>query len=232
MWAKPHHLVLDELGSRGELDWSRCAIDSVNMRALKRGPDRPESCRPGKYGSKIHLITERTGLPLSVGISGANLYDSQALNPPGERRTADPLPPRAAAQAGQAPRRQGLRLFSPAAMLTRTRHQAPHRPQGDRDLTAAGPPPLDHHVAEGLIGIEASRQQLGQGFCILLLDRLMRGCPVVAHLPAQRGHGVGPRPVCSRRRSGRPTASASVNGCGDCWCTRPYGSVVRRSGSR
>ncbi|OOV18033.1 hypothetical protein SM007_36875 [Streptomyces avermitilis] len=51
------------------------------MRALKRGPDRPESCRPGKYGSKIHLITERTGLPLSVGISGANLYDSQALNP-------------------------------------------------------------------------------------------------------------------------------------------------------
>lgn len=30
-------LVLDELGSRGELDWSRCAIDSVNMRALKRG---------------------------------------------------------------------------------------------------------------------------------------------------------------------------------------------------
>ncbi|GDY71017.1 hypothetical protein SAV31267_005020 [Streptomyces avermitilis] len=36
VWAKPHHLVLDELGSRGELDWSRCAIDSVNMRALKR----------------------------------------------------------------------------------------------------------------------------------------------------------------------------------------------------
>lgn len=36
-WAKLHRLVLDELGSRGELDWSRCAIDSVNMRALKRG---------------------------------------------------------------------------------------------------------------------------------------------------------------------------------------------------
>jgi transposase len=27
------------------------------------------------------LITERTGLPLSVGISGANLHDSQALIP-------------------------------------------------------------------------------------------------------------------------------------------------------
>lgn len=37
VWAKLHRVVLDELGSRGELDWSRCAIDSVNMRALRRG---------------------------------------------------------------------------------------------------------------------------------------------------------------------------------------------------
>ncbi len=36
-WAKLHHLVLDELGSHGELDWTRCAIDSVNLRALKGG---------------------------------------------------------------------------------------------------------------------------------------------------------------------------------------------------
>uniref|UniRef100_UPI001F16B38E IS5 family transposase n=1 Tax=Streptomyces sp. NRRL B-1347 TaxID=1476877 RepID=UPI001F16B38E len=35
----------------------------------------------GKYGPKIHLITERTGLPLSTGISGASLHDSQALGP-------------------------------------------------------------------------------------------------------------------------------------------------------
>lgn len=35
----------------------------------------------GKYGSKIHLITERTGLPLSIGISGANTHDSQAQIP-------------------------------------------------------------------------------------------------------------------------------------------------------
>ncbi len=35
----------------------------------------------GKYGSKIHLITERTGLPLSDGISGANTHDSQTLIP-------------------------------------------------------------------------------------------------------------------------------------------------------
>jgi hypothetical protein len=37
VWAKLHRLVLDELGARGELDWSRCAIDSVSLRAAKGG---------------------------------------------------------------------------------------------------------------------------------------------------------------------------------------------------
>jgi transposase len=50
------------------------------------GPERGDLTGPnpvdrGKNGSKIHLITERTGLPLSIGISGANLHDSQALEP-------------------------------------------------------------------------------------------------------------------------------------------------------
>ncbi|MCX5077653.1 IS5 family transposase [Streptomyces sp. NBC_00513] len=81
VWAKLHRLVLDELGARGELDWSRCAIDSVNMRALKGDLTGPNPVDRGKFGSKIHLITERTGLPLSVAISSANLHDSQALEP-------------------------------------------------------------------------------------------------------------------------------------------------------
>lgn len=37
VWARFHRVILDELGSRGGPDWSRCAIDSVNMRALKEG---------------------------------------------------------------------------------------------------------------------------------------------------------------------------------------------------
>lgn len=50
------------------------------------GPERGDLTGPnpvdrGKKGSKIHLITERTGLPISIGISGANLHDSQALEP-------------------------------------------------------------------------------------------------------------------------------------------------------
>ncbi|WP_369368776.1 IS5 family transposase [Streptomyces sp. CG4] len=75
-------LVLDALGARGELDWSRCAIDSVNMRAMKGGPETgPNPVDRGKMGSKIHLVTERTGLPLSIGISPANTDDSQGLEP-------------------------------------------------------------------------------------------------------------------------------------------------------
>ncbi|MFJ7414695.1 IS5 family transposase [Streptomyces sp. NPDC098077] len=80
--AKLHRLVLDELGARGELDWSRCAIDSVSLRAAKRGPlTGPNPTDRGKLGSKIHLITDRNGLPLSLGISGANMHDSQGLEP-------------------------------------------------------------------------------------------------------------------------------------------------------
>lgn len=37
VWARLHRVVLDELGSRGELDWSRCAVDSVSVRASKGG---------------------------------------------------------------------------------------------------------------------------------------------------------------------------------------------------
>nr|WP_285740832.1 IS5 family transposase [Kitasatospora phosalacinea] len=89
VWAKLHRLLLDELGSRGELDWSRCAVDSVNMRALKRGSlTGPNPVDRGKYGSKIHLLTEHTGLPLSLAISSANVHDSQALIP-----LADAIPP-------------------------------------------------------------------------------------------------------------------------------------------
>ncbi|MDO0929639.1 IS5 family transposase [Streptomyces sp. TG1A-8] len=81
VWAKLHRLVLDEPGSRGELDRSRCAIGAVNMRARKGDPTGPNPVDRGKEESKIHLITERTGLHLPVGISGANLHDSQAPEP-------------------------------------------------------------------------------------------------------------------------------------------------------
>ena len=41
----------------------------------------PDPVDRGKKGAKIHLITDRTGVPISMVISGANLHDSQALQP-------------------------------------------------------------------------------------------------------------------------------------------------------
>ncbi|MFE7780200.1 MULTISPECIES: transposase [Streptomyces] len=41
----------------------------------------PSPTDRGKSGSKIHLITDRNGLPLSLGISGANMHDSLRLKP-------------------------------------------------------------------------------------------------------------------------------------------------------
>jgi hypothetical protein len=57
--------------------------DRLRQRAGgKRGPlTGPNPTDRGKLGSKIHLITDRNGLPLSLGISGANMHDSQGLEP-------------------------------------------------------------------------------------------------------------------------------------------------------
>ncbi|MGI5165690.1 IS5 family transposase [Spirillospora sp. CA-253888] len=82
VWAKLHRLVLDDLGAAGELDWSRCAIDSVSVRAAKGGAlTGPNRLDRGTSGSKIHLLVDRAGLPLSVGIWAANTHDKLALQP-------------------------------------------------------------------------------------------------------------------------------------------------------
>ncbi len=48
----------------------------------KRGPlTGPNPTDRGKPGSKIHLITDRNGLPLSLGVSGVNMHDSLGLKP-------------------------------------------------------------------------------------------------------------------------------------------------------
>ncbi|MFE5095674.1 transposase [Streptomyces sp. NPDC056638] len=35
----------------------------------------------GKRGSKLHVLSDAQGLPLVLGVSGANVHDSQALLP-------------------------------------------------------------------------------------------------------------------------------------------------------
>ena len=152
VWAKLHRLVLDELGCP-----RRAGLVAVRDRLGEHaGPEKGDLTGPnpvdrGKYGSKIHLITERTGLPLSVGISGANIHDSQALDP-----LVRGIPP---IRSRRGPRRRrpaklhadkGYDYDHLRRWLRQTRHPPPHRPQGHRDLPAAGPPPLDHRTHHGL----------------------------------------------------------------------------------
>ncbi|MDF3303125.1 IS5 family transposase [Streptomyces tropicalis] len=81
VWARLHRVILDELGARGELDWSRFAIDSVSIRALKGELAGPNPTDRGKSESKIHLVVDRNGLPVAVAVSAANTHDSLTLQP-------------------------------------------------------------------------------------------------------------------------------------------------------
>jgi transposase len=37
LWERPHQAVLDQLGAAGRIDWSRAVVDSIAVRAEKRG---------------------------------------------------------------------------------------------------------------------------------------------------------------------------------------------------
>ena len=50
LWRRLHRAVLDELGARGELDWTSVIIDAASVRAKKGVTDRPEPGRPGQAG--------------------------------------------------------------------------------------------------------------------------------------------------------------------------------------
>jgi len=84
-----HHQLLDQLGRQGQLDWSRASLDSISVRA-KRGGELtgPNPTDRGKPGSKYHLLTDRRGIPLAVGLSAANTHDLVPLEP-----MVDAVPP-------------------------------------------------------------------------------------------------------------------------------------------
>ncbi|MFE4016494.1 IS5 family transposase [Streptomyces sp. NPDC059101] len=55
-------------------------VDREFSRCTARGPlNGPNPTDRGKAGSKIHLITDRNGLSLALGISAANTHDSLGL---------------------------------------------------------------------------------------------------------------------------------------------------------
>jgi transposase len=107
-WAKAgvfeqlHLEILDRLGEQGRLDWSRASVDSASVRA-KRGGDHvgANPVDRGKPGSKIQLVCEGRGLPLTAAVTAANLPDVTML-----QAMVDDLPP-VRTPSGQRRRRPG-----------------------------------------------------------------------------------------------------------------------------
>ncbi|WP_220295153.1 IS5 family transposase [Streptomyces sp. MBT84] len=81
LWRRLHLAVLDELGSRGELDWTSAIVDAASVRAKRGSLTGRNPVDRGKKGSKLHVLSDAQGLPLALGVSGANVHDSQALLP-------------------------------------------------------------------------------------------------------------------------------------------------------
>jgi transposase len=94
-WAKAgvfealHLEVLDRLGEQGRLDWTRVSVDSASVRAKRGGTHvGANPVDRGKPGSKLHLVCDGGGLPLTVVVTAANVADTTML-----QAVVDDIPP-------------------------------------------------------------------------------------------------------------------------------------------
>ncbi|MGC5343777.1 IS5 family transposase [Streptomyces sp. DT171] len=81
LWRRLHRAVLDELGTRGELDWASAIVDAAGVRAKRGSLTGPNPVDRGKKGSKLHVLSEAQGIPLAVAVSAANTNDTLGLKP-------------------------------------------------------------------------------------------------------------------------------------------------------
>ena len=73
---------LAELRGAGMLDFSRAAVDSSHVRAMKGGPATgPSPVDRAKTGSKHHIIVDAHGIPLATTLTGGNRNDITQLIP-------------------------------------------------------------------------------------------------------------------------------------------------------
>ena len=81
-WDRIHKLLLDKLRGADKLDWSRALIDSSFVRAAYGGEGTgPSPVDRAKPGSKHHVMTDASGIPLASSVTAANVNDITQLAP-------------------------------------------------------------------------------------------------------------------------------------------------------
>ncbi|MFF4083531.1 IS5 family transposase [Streptomyces sp. NPDC001777] len=82
VWPRLHEVLLARLRRANALDFSRAAVDGSHIRAFKRGSKTGRSpVHRGRAGTKHHLITDATGIPLAATLTGGNRNDVTQLIP-------------------------------------------------------------------------------------------------------------------------------------------------------
>ena len=81
-WDEVHKVLLDELRGADKIAWERALIDSSSVRAAYGGEATgPSPVDRAKPGSKHHVITDASGVPLTSSVTAANVNDVSAMAP-------------------------------------------------------------------------------------------------------------------------------------------------------
>ncbi|MGH2410618.1 MAG: IS5 family transposase [Chloroflexota bacterium] len=80
VWQRLQEELLRRLRRADRIDFSRASLDSAMVRAKGGGQQTGKNPTDrGKPGSKHHVLVDRSGLPLVVGLTGANVSDPTTL---------------------------------------------------------------------------------------------------------------------------------------------------------
>jgi len=186
-----HLQLLDELGRRGLVDWSRVAIDTFSLRAKRGGP---RWRKPGRsWQARFEAPPGRGRARASAGrcVDRGQRPRQSAVGGDARRPSLDSYPVWATAvPTGQGPRRQGLRPTPLPGLPASAWHHRPDRPSRDRAVGSAGPAAM----AGGAVAVVAELlptaagvlgPQLGPVLC-LCGGRLCAGVPPHAAAATQQ----------------------------------------------
>jgi transposase len=130
-WQRLWQNLLAELQAKQELDWQRGVVDSSSVRAGHAGEKTGKNpVDRGKPGSKHHILVEGRGIPLSIGLTGANRHDITQLMTlvegiPGRRGRPRQKPKKVQGDRGydSEPHRQKLKKRY-RAVISKAKHEA------------------------------------------------------------------------------------------------------------